>query len=51
MTPELVAELNAMFIELEKTVKVKKVRATLQRLNQIISRTTGGAVTFVSWNS
>lgn len=51
MTPDLVAELNEMFAELKSTVKVKKVRKLLDRLNKILNQTTGGAVTYVNWNS
>ena len=51
MTQEQVNELNEVFAELNATVKTKKIRKLLERINRVANTVSGGVVTFVNWNS
>lgn len=46
-----VADINALFVELAATVTDKHVRTALEKLNKILSDSSGGAITEVNWNS
>jgi hypothetical protein len=51
MTEEQVAEINALFVELEATVTDKPVRKALEKLNKALSDSSGGVIAEVNWNS
>lgn len=51
MSQEQVADLNQLFIELEATTTDKHVRRQLEKLNRILSDSSGGVIAYVNWNS
>jgi hypothetical protein len=51
MTEEQVADLNQLFVELEATVTDKQLRKALEKVNRILSDSSGGVIAFVNWNS
>lgn len=51
MTEQTVEQLNALFAELVVTAKGKALRDQLDKLNKLLSDSSGGVIAYVNWNS
>lgn len=51
MSEEQVAELNQLFVELEATVTDQQLRKALEKVNRLLSDSSGGVIAYVNWNS
>lgn len=51
LTAEEAVEINDLFTQLAATVRVKKVRKILEKLNNFLSDMTDGVIARVNWNS
>ena len=51
MSAEQIAEVNELFEKLGTSIKDKRLRHLLSRLNKQLNAQTNGAITMVNWNS